>query len=714
MSLSHLRRIITVAIAVLSLLPAAAFSQQGTRELFERARMLDESNQNLSEAIKLYGQVVSQSNEQRALAARAQYRIGALYERLGRKAEAQRAFQVVVNHYADQEVAQRARTKLPVILGSLAIKGRISANKSATGLAVRRVWADLNNFGSGMPSPDDRYLAFEDQEKFGNLAVRDLVTGKIRYLTKVNSLGLPDSVDEIAWSPDSKQLAYSWDYTRTGSDLRLISLDGSGMRILYRGEETQYCDPRAWSPDGKFILAEFTKDDETHQIALVAVSDGSVRVLKTIDSSRAAHGFINNKIDFSPDGRYIVYDYQSPPNSSQRDIFVLSIEDGQELPLIQHPADDYVLGWAPDGKSILFASNRTGTTDAWIISVADGKAQNSGKLVKREIGSVGPMGFTRSGSYYYSLSNGMTDVYLTTLDPETGKILSPPTQVSSRFVGVNDQPAWSRDGQQLVFRSQPDQRIGAGSSVVSILSTDTGKLRELTPKFAVFNWPVLLADGETVVVQGPTKDRLASYYKINQQTGEATPYELTPAATGITRKFTFGVFGTSIKSRNRETGEERIIYQAPQNTFGFFFAVSAGGEKLAFTAENNRGESMLSWMHDDGRSLRTILTLKAPERFQRPPNFGWLAWTPDGRYILFVKKPNPRAPAELWRIAADGGQPEYLGLAMEDIHQLRPSPDGRQLAFTAGSKRKPEIWVMENFLPKQNPKAQSRAVAGKH
>src|SRR5712691_1657195 len=99
---SSLKLRIGIAIAMTLLTSLATMAQQNPRELFERARMLDESNQNLSEAIKLYGQVVSQANEQRALAARAQLRIGILYERLGRKAEAQKAFQSVVAQYSDQ------------------------------------------------------------------------------------------------------------------------------------------------------------------------------------------------------------------------------------------------------------------------------------------------------------------------------------------------------------------------------------------------------------------------------------------------------------------------------------------------------------------------------------------------------------------------------------------------------------------------------------
>src|SRR5262245_17043543 len=115
MQRSRFHIIVTVVVTIIALaITGALAQQQNPRQLFERARMLDESNQNLAEAIKLYSQVVKQAQEQRALAARAQLRVGLLYERLGRKAEAQRAFQAVVNQYADQsDVVRQAQAKLP-------------------------------------------------------------------------------------------------------------------------------------------------------------------------------------------------------------------------------------------------------------------------------------------------------------------------------------------------------------------------------------------------------------------------------------------------------------------------------------------------------------------------------------------------------------------------------------------------------------------------
>jgi DNA-binding beta-propeller fold protein YncE len=128
-----------MAVVIVSLFVVCALAQQNPRELYLRAQWLDESNQNLTEAIKLYKQFVSQTKDQRALAARAQYRVGVLYERLGRKAEALKAFRALVSQYPDQvELWQRAQAKL-------AAEARSKANE----VVVKR---------SG-PSPDGRYLA---------------------------------------------------------------------------------------------------------------------------------------------------------------------------------------------------------------------------------------------------------------------------------------------------------------------------------------------------------------------------------------------------------------------------------------------------------------------------------------------------------------------------------------------------------------------------
>ncbi|MBK5290113.1 MAG: PD40 domain-containing protein [Acidobacteriia bacterium] len=84
---------------------------------------------------------------------------------------------------------------------------------------------------------------------------------------------------------------------------------------------------------------------------------------------------------FSPDGRYIAYDFPPKEDAPERDIFVLAADGSRETLLIQHPADDRLLGWTADGTHILFSSDRTGTPSAWLIKVSADRPNGQPVLV---------------------------------------------------------------------------------------------------------------------------------------------------------------------------------------------------------------------------------------------------------------------------------------------------------------------------------------------
>ena len=56
-----------------------------------------------------------------------------------------------------------------------------------------------------------------------------------------------------------------------------------------------------------------------------------------------------------------------------------------------------LLDWSPDGRHILFSSYCTGTTDAWLLQVADGKPQGAPQLVKRDWATSSPWGSRGTG-----------------------------------------------------------------------------------------------------------------------------------------------------------------------------------------------------------------------------------------------------------------------------------------------------------------------------
>ncbi len=602
---------------------------------------------------------------------------------------------------------------LSVASGPILTPASAANGEPGSGMVARQVWAGPGVDLFGAPSPDGRFLTFVDWST-GDLAVRELATGVNRRLTNKGSWL---ESDEYAYysivSPDGQQVAYSWIHKGGFTDLRLIGLDGSNPHVIYRNEETPWLEPNAWSPDGEHILTLFARTDKTWQIGLVSAADGAVRVLKTLDWRRP------RKMSFSPDGRYVVYDFPPKEDSPERDIFLLATDGSREIPLVQHPADDRVLGWIPDGKAILFASHRTGTMAAWVIRVAEGKPQGSPELVKRELGRSLPLGFTQEGSYYYGLSTLMQDVYVAELDPATGKVLAPPTKAIQNFVGSNHAPDWSPDGKYLAYLSERGSVGGElGSTILSIRSLETSEERELALELRISGNPRLRRvrwspDGRSLLVNGRDRKLRRGLYQIDAQTGNVrllvrkSPggvrwHEWSPDGKKIFYNLYAPPEGTFIMMRDLETGRDKVLYRGRNTNV----ALSPDGRQLAFTTRHPATQSVvLMVMPAAGGEPRELLSTQPPETI---PLGRGIAWMPDGRHLLFLKVREVsgvgRTTTELWRVPAEGGQPRKLELAMQGLRALRFHPDGKRVVFTAG-KGEAEIWVLENFLPKPETKA---------
>src|SRR5512139_1956760 len=234
-------------VAAFALSQAAPHNQQ---VLFEKALALEEAQARLPEAIALYQKIVDQAGD-KSLAARAQLRIGICHQKLGRK-EAQSAFQKVIDNYPEQvETVRLAREQLSLLrrAGDLVEKGDRQP-------AIRLLWSGPEAAISGAPSPDGKHLSFTDWST-GDLAVRDLETGKNRRLTNKGSWDQSDDqADSSLWSPDGTQIAFEWETDGNQRlELRVVGLEGSGLRTLYRAGEDEWATLYGWSPDGRHILA---------------------------------------------------------------------------------------------------------------------------------------------------------------------------------------------------------------------------------------------------------------------------------------------------------------------------------------------------------------------------------------------------------------------------------------------------------------------------
>jgi tetratricopeptide (TPR) repeat protein len=129
------RQFITAALAILALTPALLKGQQSPRQLFERARIVEEANQDLMQAIRLYQQAAAESKDQ-SLSAQAVFRMADCYERLGNKVEARKTYDRVMREFAGQkDVATAAGRRLAAMSNPPADKPATTAvltNQSVT------------------------------------------------------------------------------------------------------------------------------------------------------------------------------------------------------------------------------------------------------------------------------------------------------------------------------------------------------------------------------------------------------------------------------------------------------------------------------------------------------------------------------------------------------------------------------------------------------
>ena len=592
-----------------------------------------------------------------------------------------------------------------------------AAAEDGGGLVARQVWTAGQYVGlSGSSlSPDGRYLAYTDWTT-GDLAVHDFVTGENRRLTNKGpwSKAVEFAESFTRFSTDGKQVAYIWD-RQGGYELRVINLDGSGSRLVYRNKEGKV---RAydWSADGKYIAsvlpkASETKTDGSAQIALIRVADGTVRGVRDLNGRLPAN------MGFSPDGRFLAFDLAANGESEKRDIFVLDLDGGQERPAITHPADDRLLGWTPEGAGLLFASDRAGTTGVWLQPLNEGKLQAAAESVRGDLGEgTIALGFTRNGAYYYATSDAVSEVYTASLDLEKGILTDSPAPASPQILGSNAGPDWSPDGKFLAYihggrRVQPESIV--------LRSLETGEERSLTPKTMKGFWTPgwgerylrWSPDGRRLLANGTDNKNRRGLFLIDVRTGEASPL-------AIGRRQRYGrwshdgravfyvqlggekLIGQIVK-RNLETGQDEVLHSPsspPLLDNVTSLEVSPDGRWLAFSGfalEKDSGEeTVLMVMPAEGGEPK--LLLQVPES----DSVKVIGWTPDGREVLFTRdlKMGKERSTALWRIRLEGGEPRKLELGMNVLNDIRFHPDGRRVAFDSGEPRA-EIWVMENFLP---------------
>jgi tricorn protease len=370
------------------------------------------------------------------------------------------------------------------------------------------------------------------------------------------------------------------------------------------------------------------------------------------------------------------------------DIWTAPAAGGEARLLVAHEATESRPMYSPDGRELAFVSDRTGSGDIYVLTLA------SGALRQVTFDDLPDRldGWSRDGQWLYFSSTGrdiagMNDIYrvraaggtpmAVSADRYTGEFFAAPSPDGRRVAFTargNGLAQWWRNGRSHLDESE------------LWLMTEGAKpvYEQLTKRGAKQLWPMWTADG-------------TSLFYVSDRNGTQNLWTMTPGgAERQVTQFKDGrvlwptisydgrtiVFERDFEIWSLETATGRAARLpltrrgAPSSpaiehvslTTGFQdLALSPDGRKVAFSA---RGEIWAAAARDGGDAVRVSRSNARESQ---------VAWLPDSRRIVYVSERN--GIGHLYLFDFTSSTETQLTNAAKGDAAPRVSPDGKLLAF---------------------------------
>jgi Tol biopolymer transport system component/DNA-binding winged helix-turn-helix (wHTH) protein len=492
-----------------------------------------------------------------------------------------------------------------------------------------------------------------------------------------------------AWSPDGRFIAFlrSLEGGKTlvilvpalgGPERKLAEICLTGAESIQRS--------LTWSPDSKQIIVVSRRvREEPTGLFLLSVETGEKRSL----ISPAAKSIGDRDPAFSPDGRTLAF--IRSPSYGIGDLYLLALSEdfmpsGEPKRLTFDNRDVIGPAWTPDGREIVFSSDRLGTRHLWRLAVL-------GSAEPRLIAFVGDDAMAPAISrrrLAYVQHRRHRDIWQVAV-PGPGGIASPPvTLISSRSDHHN--PQYSPDGKKVAFSSDR-----SGSHEIWVSDSDGSNGVRLTS----FGGPVTdraswSPDGKKIAFHSRPEGQ-AEIYVINSEGGrpQRLTYEqaddVAPSWSHDGKWIYFGSNRTGIHQVWKMPSGGGPAVQVTKNG-GIVALESPDGKYLYYTKV--RGFSSLWKVPVEGGPESEILESLFYVNF---------AVRPEGIYFI-GKNGSSLVSSPLQLLSFTGGvvktivPREMLGEAERTlVDTFGVSPDGRSILFARWSSEERELVLVENF-----------------
>lgn len=430
-------------------------------------------------------------------------------------------------------------------------------------------------------------------------------------------------------------------------------------------------------------------------------------------------------LDVAPDGRSMVFELLG-------DLYLMPIAGGKGTRLTSGSAFDSQPRFSPDGREVLFVSDRSGSDNLWLV---DSSRRNLRALTtERGESFVSPVWAPGGRSIIvarstandvprrnHSLEYQLFEYPCCPVKPAKQLTGTP----SARQVSSDPEPAsvigptLDRDGRQVyaAMRLTSEMYSNLGDWQIGVLERSTGRLTRWTNEPGSAMRPVRSPDGRYVVYGSRREHGDTGLKLVDQTTGESRwlieavdldaqegwrfTRDLLPGAAFMPdgRELIVAHHGriwrVSVADGQAKPIPFSVDVDVPLSQPAHFdYPLDSEYVRARIIAHPRRSP--------DGRSLAFssldriwVQHLTTPGSSARPPPLQvsvgsdgafFPTWSPDGRYIAYVTW-NDVEGGLIWRVRADGsGKPEPLTGARAFYARLAYSPDGQRIIAVRGPR----------------------------